>query len=641
MNKINTLLLSILFALCFTACSNVSPKEKQMKELKIFSMNRENDGYFDGFFPSNFYQNFAEGKFNRNIYPEFSDRAAWTKARKNKYADMIIKTADKAIAEGVPQLLFSEYRKFAENGNRTDYQKPYYKRRVNIANLALALCLTGDKDKYMPALMDNTLAVMEEHTWTIPAHSQWDKKQLRARKPSALFCSETGAMLAILHHILGDELDKEYENFSEEIRKKVLERTVYNILLNPDSENMHWWYMIERPSNWTPWCAYNNLISTILLEKDNEKISLFVHEFIKITARFAAHYADNGYCEEGPSYFNKSSLIMFATLQLMQKVQPKSMDKLLAVPRIRAMLEFIAHMSMNPTQMLSFGDAQPEVKISLNLLIPCAVMLNSELLFNYCSGKTATLGALSDRLHIGLGLLFDCPEKLPPATDLKAGFSYFENRLAISRNKNFSAALKVGNNAEYHNHNDMGHFVLYHNDRPVIIDAGSGAYQKINFSNKRYTLWYTRGTGHNAPVFGDFEQIYGDEYTASFISAAPEKTVADLSKAYPAEAKVKYFRRTVENSENAVVLSDDFELEKPLTATVTFMTPAPVQVISKNQLKIGDTILETENITFDSMEKMPLLEVTNQDPSTAIWNGNVTALRFKTDNSKYKFVFKK
>ncbi|MBQ6597842.1 MAG: hypothetical protein IJH79_09850, partial [Lentisphaeria bacterium] len=266
-------------------------------------MNREHDNYFNPFLPTDFYVNFAEGKFSRDIYPKFSDRTAWERARKSRHAAMIIHEADKIRDGAVPQLLFSAYRKFQETGNRTDFERRYFKRRVNIAYLTLALCLTGDKRKYMPRLMDHLVAVMEETTWTVPAHSQWNNTRLLARKPSALFCCETGAELALVHHLLGEELDKEYENFSGEIRKKVLERTVYNILFNPESGKMHWWYTVERPNNWTPWCAYNCLICTMLLEKDTAKLALCVREFIRITARFAANYADNGFCEEGPSYY--------------------------------------------------------------------------------------------------------------------------------------------------------------------------------------------------------------------------------------------------------------------------------------------------------------------------------------------------
>ena len=612
------------------------------KLLFLLSANCEGDDYFDSFLLPDFYKNFAEGKFSRDIYPRFSDRTAWENARRIPYADMILREADKIEEGDVPQLLFSAYRKFAETGNRADYQKLYYKRRTNIAYLALAVCLTGDKAKYMPRLLDNIVAVMEETTWTLPAHSIWDQTRLLALNPSALFCCETGAQLALVHHLLGEELDKEYENLSEQIRIKVLDRTVYNVLFNPESGKMHWWYTNERPNNWTPWCAYNILICIVLLEKDTVRLAQYVREFMRIIARFAARYPDDGYCEEGPEYYEKASLLMFGAMQLMQKVQPGSMDTLFAEPKIRAMLEFIGHMSMNSDQMLSFSDSQPEFPAALHLIIPCARLLNSAPLLTYCSGKNASLGTSSDSLHAGLGLLFDCFGLPDPGGERERHekFICFENHLAISRRKEFTVAVKVGNNAEYHNHNDLGNFVLYHGDQPVVIDAGSAEYSRINFSAQRYTLWYTRGSGHNAPVFGDTEQMEGKNYTASFLHADLEKIVADLRKSYPDSAGVKSFRRTIDAGENEISVSDDFLLEKPLPATVTLLTPSPVQILDRSHLKIGDTLLETGNISFDAMEKMPLLEGTQLGFPDGIWRCNLTALRFKSDSTKYEFIFK-
>ena len=52
---------------------------------------------------------------------------------------------------------------------------------------------------------------------------------------------------------------------------------------------------------------------------------------------------------------------------------------------------------------------------------------------------------------------------------------------------------------------------------------------------------------------------------------------------------------------------------------------------------IGDTVLETENITFDSMEEMPRLELRDRP---CVWNCSLTALRFKATGPKYRFVFR-
>ena len=236
---------------------------------KMYRVEHAGDNYFDGKIPTDFFDKIASGDFNRNIYHKFSDRKAWKNARKSKYADMIIKKADAVKAGKVPQLLFSEFRRFAVDGDRVGYQNLYYKRRADMGYLALALCLTGDKEKYMPRLLDHALAITEEFTWCIPAHSHWVKNTYMNREPVDLFAAETGAVMAILCHILGDELDKEIEGFSEKIRKMALQRVVYNTFYDPETSETNGWYITSNPVNWTPWCSYNVLITAILLEKDD------------------------------------------------------------------------------------------------------------------------------------------------------------------------------------------------------------------------------------------------------------------------------------------------------------------------------------------------------------------------------------
>ena len=56
-------------------------------------------------------------------------------------------------------------------------------------------------------------------------------------------------------------------------------------------------------------------------------------------------------------------------------------------------------------------------------------------------------------------------------------------------------------------------------------------------------MWYTRGSGHNAPVFGEAEQQAGANYTATFLRAEKNILSLDLSKAYPEDAGVVSFVR--------------------------------------------------------------------------------------------------
>jgi hypothetical protein len=127
-----------------------------------------------------------------------------------------------------------------------------------------------------------------------------------------------------------------------------------------------------------------------------------------------------------------------------------------------------------------------------------------------------------------------------------------EDYISPVSNNRFFFAAKGGHNAESHNHNDVGNFVLYCEGQPVIIDAGSQTYTKDTFSDKRYTLWHTQSQYHNVPLIGSeghaFGQASGKEYCAKDVSCETTSDggvcfAMDIAAAYPAAAALKSCRR--------------------------------------------------------------------------------------------------
>ena len=508
------------------ACSELSPQKIANKNVK------ETDRYISDRVPDDFYRKIEKGEYATNIYPVFADRETWEKARQSPYADIIIQEADAIINEAIPPLYYSDYKMFNANGDRAKFQNSYFQRRKNLGLLTLAMCLTGNKAKYMTKVIDYTVAIMEEWSWCLPAHASWSHDRLERWKFCDLFCAETGAVMAQVHALLADEFDKVFEGLSELIRTKTLERTVYTTLY---SGFEHWWLTAAQPANWTPWCSYNNLAINLMLEKDPAKRVFATKEFLGATSRYINHCPADGYSPEGPSYYNKSNLMVFRTLYLLHKAVPGSMDKIWADPKIRAMVEFIVNLQMGAEHQLTFADSRPEIVPNLSFILPAGKIFDSQELLGLGINRLAKLGTEGSHLKESLALLFDMPEKLPEKCPVGKSVSLFKNRLVILRSAGFTLSLKGGYNNEPHNHNDLGHFSIFNEGKPVVVDAGTGVYSRIHFSTQRYTLWNTRGSGHNAPVFGKYEQVNGWNYTARF-ELKDNIIICDLSKAYPAQA---------------------------------------------------------------------------------------------------------
>ena len=596
---------------------------------------KKTERYIHDRLPADFYSRIEKGIFNRNFYPGYSNRKAWKKCLDNPLVGKIISGADLIPENQVPQLLYSNYRQFNVNGNRTEYEALYFRRRMNLAYLAAALCLTGDKEKYLARVLDYTIAILEEGTWCVPAHASWEKDTIDRWRFCDLFAAETGAIMALLSSILGEELEKEIPGIMKTIAEKTLSRTVYAVF---DKELFHWWDRHETPANWTPWCSGNCLVTALLMEQNPKKRLAQVKHFLANVSRFISHYSDDGYCPEGPSYYMKANLMVFQTLLILEKAIPGSMKNLFSDPKLKAMMEFLPNVRIGGNNLVTFGDAQPGLRSNPAFILPAGKYFNSEPLLEIACLKEFNIGISGDYLASFLAHLFDRPADLPDNMTAGMSQSVFKNRLAVFRSEKFSVSLKSGNNSEPHNHNDQGHFELFSGDVPVILDAGTGFYAKINFSEQRYTLWNTRGNGHNAPVFGKYEQVYGKDYVSTF-TVHNQTLCCDLSKAYPAEAGVKTAERKIEFSDSKVTVEDSFSLKKKLPAVITLLTVCKPVVRDSHTILLGNVTLSLENIEFSEMEIMPELVHDRNGKMKNIWDSTITAIRLKSGKNCYKMVF--
>ncbi len=602
-------------------------------------MSNKADCYLENLLPDHFFERLKNNDFIRNYYPPFSQRESWEKLANHPLTAEIFNRADTLLTQGVPQLLYSDYCEFNRNGNRVNYETLFFSRRNALGILTLALCISGNKGKYMPRLMDYLVAILEEWTWCIPAHIEWTKDGVKDIHPTDLFASETAAILGTVYSLIANEIDNAMNGVAEYLRKKTLERTVYSVLRNVEQGiTIDWWFTDQKPANWTIWCVFNNLVALTSLEKDNEKLHDVFRRYLQAASRFAYCYDDDGYCDEGPSYYMQAGGMLFRVLDLLDKIQPGSVEKIYQEPKIRAIFEFIVKVRVGDYA-INFGDAQPRINKMLSTLLPCGIAIGSDGLKAFGRNQPLTLnGRCGDLLREPLAALFDIPYPFQAPADDELSFSCFPGRLAVTQNKKFTVSLKAGNNAEAHNHNDLGHFSLFFDQKPVIVDAGTGTYAKVNFSPERYTLWYTRGAGHNAPVFGSFEQIAGREYKADFVTAKADELVCDLSSSYPPEAGVKKFLRSIILEDKSLIVRDSIELEQDLAISLTLFTPIN-PVVKDHKIILGNVVLELEQLELESIEEMPELLHGRVNYPTSIWNGTLKAIRLTGKKNDYRMIF--
>jgi hypothetical protein len=146
-------------------------------------------------------------------------------------------------------------------------------------------------------------------------------------------------------------------------------------------------------------------------------------------------------------------------------------------------------------------------------------------------------------------------------------------------------AAKAGHNAEHHNHNDVGGFVLAVDGVALATEIGMPEYNADYFSARRYDFLAARTLGHSLPLINGHEQAAGEEFVGTVLCAENDEPLVsfevDLTNAYPAAADCHQFVRRLLLDKTAGLLTwcDEIHLQQPGLVESGFITDATDVVI--------------------------------------------------------------
>ena len=527
------------------------------------------------------------------LYPPYADRAAWAAlpgaARWKAAGDAALQDADT-----LPRLPLSLWLRFTQNGDRTAWEHAYFARRRTLCALVMAEAVTG-AGTYLPAIADTAWAICEESAWQLPAHNSYIRDTPQLPLPDVtrpivdLFAAETGALIATVYGLLGAALDGYAPGFSARLKGEVERR-----VLAP-YRTAHFWWMgngEEPMCNWTPWCTQNVLLAAAQCAPA-ETLPVYVKQAAYSIDCFLKDYGEDGCCSEGAQYYRHAALTMFNALDLLCRIAPGVFDDVWAEPKIRNMAEYIVNMHIARPYYLNFADCSPLA----------GARGVREFLFGQrvASAPLMTLAARDwadalqqpdpDRLHHpddseGINLYYHIQTALAEqkvlafaqsaAPALPRDVWYPSVGILACRRGAYALGAKAGNNADSHNHNDVGSVTLYKNGAPLLIDVGVETYSKKTFSPQRYEIWTMQSSWHNLPEFepegAGYQQQPGADFAARdvAVSDALDAITMDIAPAYGAVPGLGFYRRRVQLNENGLTLQG--ETDYPGMVALTLMS---------------------------------------------------------------------
>ena len=590
-------------------------------------------------------------------WPGWSERSAWENLPASVRKDLIA-NGEEYLGYAWPDLpatLFLEYRR---EGNRSRYEREHFARRTALTHLVIAECVEG-KGRFLDDIVNGIWAICEESFWGVAAHVGAQKAGSGLADPEepivALFVAETGESLAWTDYLLAEQLDR----VSPMVRKRIRCETDRRILTPCLERDDFGWmgFRGRRVNNWNPWCNASWLTCALLVEPNEARRTAAVAKIVRSLDHFLDAYADDGGCDEGPGYWSRAGASLFDCLEMLHSASDGAIN-VYDRPLVQQIGRYIYRVHIAGDLFVNFADASARAHPPAELVYRYGKRIGDD--------RLAAFGAYVFRRSLDEGSPFAgrnaytvgrCLPKIHNVAELKKaraepplvrdvwldGIQVMTARCKDGSTEGFLVAAKGGHNAESHNHNDVGNFIVYRDGRPILIDAGVETYSRKTFSSRRYEIWTMQSAYHSLPTIDGVMQSPGRRFAAKDVSHEATDDYAqlrlDISGAYPKEAGVTSWMRTIRlNRGRDIVVTEQYALEKPAgEITLSLLTPCKVTQEKDGQLRLetadGQGLHIAVRVVYDAGKLKPILETIPIEDGRlrSVWPERLTRILLKAD----------
>ena len=519
-------------------------------------------------------------------YPTAADRDPWT-SLPPEIRNKVVKAGEQALGKPYVPLPASVFLEYARNGNRSHFEALQNSRRDHLRDVVLAECVEGNR-RFLDDIADGVWCICEETYWGRAAHLGAQKRGVGlpdAQEPIIeLLSAETAALLAWTGYLLGPQLDKTNPLVRERIGLEI-ERRMLGVYRRRSDFGWMGLNNDHPVNNWNPWISSNVLTCALLVENDPARRAETVYKVLTSLDRFLDSYHEDGGCDEGPGYWSRAGASLFECLDLIRSSTGGAVN-FFEVPLVRQIGAYIYRVHIAGDWFVNFADAPAKVHPDGSLMYRFGAAAGDSSLKAFGAYQVQHYGLSLENLGRALPALFGYAEmskaeaRQPLVREAwMPGIQVATARARQGSVSGFYFAALGGHNAESHNHNDVGNFVVFLDGNPVLIDVGVETYTAKTFSSKRYEIWTMQSAFHNLPTINGVMQAAGRQYAAREVSFRSDDTgaefAADIAAAYPKEAGVDKWIRTVrlDRATNRIVVTDRYTLRGASKVEMSLMTP--------------------------------------------------------------------
>ncbi|MZQ82784.1 hypothetical protein GQF01_11790 [Paenibacillus sp. 5J-6] len=529
----------------------------------------------------------APNNHTQLLFPEETPLQVKTRLLQGKESKQHIKEireeGDKLLEETMPELTHSLFRLFSTTGSRREYELVYFRRRNRLTTFGLLAWLDGADSPYMDALSDTIGSILDEYTWCLPAHilhgpemrsaaeEQYAAEGLVNRSAEAftidLFAAETAFALSEISALLGAALPG---LLRVRIREEVLRRILRPFVTQAPS---HW---ETATHNWASVCGGSIAAAAIYTLQDADELAAVLVRAFPALASYLSGFEEDGACTEGYMYWQYGFGYFTYAADLILRRTGGAVNWFQA-DKVQQIALFQQKTFLHGRKVVNFSDSQGEAGIFMGLS-GYLKQLYPEMEHPELALRAGFRDDHCSRWAPALRNLLWSEEDAQGSAWQTAAYYLPDAQWLVSRQLQeqgaYVFAAKGGHNNEPHNHNDIGHFILYAQGETLLPDLGSGQYSRKYFGPERYEILCNGSQSHSVPIIDGLYQAAGAEHRAevrTFSSNEEQDVFAlEISSAYGTDKLTELVRRFIWSKTEPPTLevTDNYEFAQAPTAVV-------------------------------------------------------------------------